>query len=262
MFALSTKCVLLNTLAATLLVLEASAIEPVTVTPFAGDPRLVVATDGKANPAFRDLLHKASLAQSAESFCFMLVNSSSVQVVALTIRWTWMGQDGRIRVHDQQTDSLFMNSTPILQPFQKMIVAPGSFIADFAGVVSKSGLNIDSVLGQFDGAVSVSAEVDFVAFSDGVFSGSDKSGSLRGIAARKKVASEIALLARSKASLNEDFFNTLGQEELKVKLAGNSEEYQWRVRIRQMVKREIRSNSGLLEKLDSLPRIPSVMFKR
>lgn len=147
--------------------------------------------DAKQFPAFSNSANEqpiplGPIPRSGESF--VLINGSSRAIVAITVLWQFIGEDGRQHPHTQRTDSFSVAKfVPVLPSGSKLLIAPGAFLPEWAAASPHTG-----VFGlSHQSRVYVEANLDCVIFEDGELIGPNKSHCDAEIQSRKIAAEEV-----------------------------------------------------------------------
>lgn len=154
-------------------------------------PRISVSSGAEALGAFPQLLSRSPELQSVQRLAVAVKNMSEVEVVALTIRWTWKDNQGMPQLLDQRTDSFFNVPAAIIKSHGSILLFPARFISEGNPGSGMSAQPPHETLRQFDGISSLSASIDCIIFKDGQRFGPDKSQTVDGIRARRRVAMEV-----------------------------------------------------------------------
>lgn len=154
--------------------------------------RLKVMSGQSVKPLTDALIARQPGLAQGSHLAFSIRNLSDLSIVALTVRWKWIGLDGSGKSHDFRSDSFYLDRRPILKPKETLIAFPGLFAVETPSGFAMGGMPLPNTLRQFDGASMITATIDCVAFEDGTWMGSDESATIDGIIARKRIATDLA----------------------------------------------------------------------
>lgn len=200
--------------------------------------------------------------ETLRKFAVVVTNNSSLSVNALTVVWTLVEPTGHVITQTFLSDSYMRPTlTSVIPPHGRAIMWPLVMYRrhDDGSWTSHHLSPNTSLAGKFSVATSVTVTLDFVATSDGQYSGDDTRRTLESIRSRKQAATEIANAIRHAQSSGKSVDDVIAQISASNALA-RSELDKWRQRFTGQLMRPSVPREGFTRYLESLPDVPS--FKR
>lgn len=196
--------------------------------------------------------------KTLRQFAVVVTNNSSASVTALTVVWTLLDATGRARTQTFLSDSYMTPTlTRVIPPKGRAILWPVvMYLQHDDGSWTNHHLFPNaSLAANFSRAASVTVTVDFVATSDGQFSGEDTKKTLESIHARKQAAADIARAIRQ-AQLNDQSVDDVISQIRITHAVARSHLDKWNQRFAGALM-NASSREGFTRYLESLPEIPS-----